>query len=139
MRRSKASNRFQQTRRPRFLDAQISPDIPIHVVRDGKSASSAPEHHCARTSRHTDQFPERAIIETWADCGHALMWDAPQHVADAVLAIPTSDQDDEALRSPVGAALVAARRAGGSVSTIHPTYLPQTITDYATARPGGAD
>jgi pimeloyl-ACP methyl ester carboxylesterase len=87
---------FRQTRRLRFLDGQtIPPAIPIHVVWGGKDRTAR-----ARTSRYTDQLPERAIIETWADCGHMLMWDAPQRVLDAVLAVPTSDQDDEASGRP---------------------------------------
>lgn len=48
-----------------------------------------------RTSRHTDQLPKHAVVETWADCGHMLTWDAPQRVIDAALALPTKDQDDE--------------------------------------------
>ena len=35
------------------------------------------------------QLPEHAVVETWADCGHMLMWDAPQRVIDAALALPT--------------------------------------------------
>jgi pimeloyl-ACP methyl ester carboxylesterase len=83
---------FKQTRRLRFLDGQRIPsDLPIHVVWGSKDQIAR-----TRTSRHTDQLPKHAIIETWNDCGHMLMWDAPQRVIDAALAIPTSDQDGEA-------------------------------------------
>jgi len=86
---------FRQTHRLRFLDGQsIPPEVPIHVVWGSKDRIAR-----ARTSRHTDQLPERAIIETWADCGHMPMWDAPQQVVDAILAIPTNDQDDESPHS----------------------------------------
>jgi pimeloyl-ACP methyl ester carboxylesterase len=85
---------FKQTRRLRFLDGRRIPaEIPVHVVWGEKDRIAR-----ARTSRHTDQLPEQATVETWTDCGHMLMWDAPQRVLDAALAIPTSDQDDEASR-----------------------------------------
>jgi pimeloyl-ACP methyl ester carboxylesterase len=83
---------FKQTRRLRFLDGQQIPaDIPVHVVWGSKDRIAR-----ARTSRHTDQLPKHAIIETWPDCGHMLTWDAPQQVIDAALAIPASSQSDHA-------------------------------------------
>ncbi len=83
---------FRQTRRLRFLDGQqISSDIPVHVVWGSKDRIAR-----ARTSRHTDQLPERAIVETWPNCGHMLMWDAPQQVINAALAIPATGQSDHA-------------------------------------------
>jgi pimeloyl-ACP methyl ester carboxylesterase len=85
---------FKQTRRLRFLDGQqIPPDIPIHVVWGDKDRIAR-----ARTSRHTDQLPAHATVETWADCGHMLTWDAPQRVIDATLAIPASSQSSETSR-----------------------------------------
>ena len=85
---------FKQTRRLRFTDGQqISPDTSIHIAWGSKDRIAR-----TRTSRHTDQLPEHAIIETWPDCGHMLTWDAPQQVVDATLAIPTSSQDGEASR-----------------------------------------
>ena len=85
---------FKQTRRLRFTDnQQISPDTSIHIAWGSKDRIAR-----TRTSRHTDQLPEHAIIETWPDCGHMLTWDAPQQVVDATLAIPTSSQDGEASR-----------------------------------------
>jgi pimeloyl-ACP methyl ester carboxylesterase len=78
---------FRQTRRLRFLDGrQIPNDIPIHVVWGNKDRIAR-----ARTSRHTDQLPEHATVETWPDCGHMLMWDAPQRVIDATLGLSGSD------------------------------------------------
>ena len=83
---------FKQTRRLRFLDGQQIPaDIPVHVVWGSKDRIAR-----VRTSRHTDQLPKHAIIETWPDCGHMLTWDAPQQVIDAALAIPASSQSDHA-------------------------------------------
>ena len=81
---------FRQTRRLRFLDGQqIRSDIPVHVVWGSKDRIAR-----TRTSRHTDQLPEHAIVETWPDCGHMLMWDAPQRVLNAALAIPTNSEGD---------------------------------------------
>ena len=75
---------FRQTRRLRFVDGQQIPsDIPLHVVWGDKDRIAR-----ARTSRHTDQLPEHTTVETWPDCGHMLMWDAPQRVIDAALALP---------------------------------------------------
>jgi len=83
---------FKQTRRLRFLDGQqIPPDIPVHVVWGSKDRIAR-----ARTSRHTDQLPTHATVETWPNCGHMLMWDAPQRVIDAAVAMPTSGQSDHA-------------------------------------------
>jgi pimeloyl-ACP methyl ester carboxylesterase len=74
---------FRQTRRLRFLDGQqIPPDIPVHVVWGSKDRIAR-----ARTSHHTDQLPEHATVETWPDCGHMLMWDAPQRVLHAALTL----------------------------------------------------
>jgi pimeloyl-ACP methyl ester carboxylesterase len=74
---------FKQTRRLRFLDGQQIPaNIPVHVVWGNKDRIAR-----ARTSHHTDQLPEHATIETWADCGHMLMWDARQRVVEAALGV----------------------------------------------------
>ena len=76
---------FRQTRRLRFLDGQqILSDIPVHIVWGDKDRIAR-----TRTSRHTDQLPTHATVETWPNCGHMLMWDAPQRVIDATLALPT--------------------------------------------------
>jgi pimeloyl-ACP methyl ester carboxylesterase len=92
---------FRQTRRLRFLGGQQIPsDIPIHVVWGQEDRIAR-----ARTSRHTDQLPAHATVETWADCGHMLMWDARQRVIDAALAISTSNQDGD----PSGCSPLPAR------------------------------
>ena len=44
----------------------------------------------ARTSRHGDQLPPHARIETWLGCGHVSVWDAPERVVAAAVALPTS-------------------------------------------------
>ncbi len=82
---------FRQTRRLRFLDGQQIPrEVPVRIVWGEKDRIAR-----GRTSRHTDQLPKHAVVETWPDCGHMLTWDAPQRVIDAALALPTKDQDDE--------------------------------------------
>jgi pimeloyl-ACP methyl ester carboxylesterase len=69
---------FKATRRLRFEDGgQIPLDVPVRVVWGEKDHIAR-----ARASRQTDPLPDHAIIETWADCGHMLMWDQK----DAVLA-----------------------------------------------------
>jgi len=74
---------FKQTRRLRFLDGQQIPfDIPIHVIWGDKDQIAR-----KRTSQHVDQLPPHATVETWPDCGHMLMWDAPQRVIDTTLAL----------------------------------------------------
>jgi pimeloyl-ACP methyl ester carboxylesterase len=79
---------FRQTRRLRFLDGQQIPaEIPVQVVWGNKDQIAR-----ARTSHHIDQLPAHATVETWTDCGHMLMWDAPQQVVEATLALPTSSQ-----------------------------------------------
>lgn len=79
---------FKQTRVLRFLDGQQIPtDVPVHVVWGEQDRIAR-----ARTSRHTDQLPDHATIETWPDCGHMAIWDTPQAVLDAALALPTADQ-----------------------------------------------
>lgn len=82
---------FRQTRRLRFLDGQRIPrEVPVRIVWGNKDRIAR-----GRTSRHTDQLPKHAVVETWPDCGHMLTWDAPQRVIDAALALPTKHQDDE--------------------------------------------
>lgn len=77
---------FKQTRRLRFQDGQqIASDTPVQVVWGEKDRIAR-----ARTSRHIDQLPKHTKVETWPNCGHMVMWDAPQRVIDAALALPTS-------------------------------------------------
>ncbi|HEY3829482.1 MAG TPA: alpha/beta fold hydrolase [Solirubrobacteraceae bacterium] len=75
---------FKQTRRLRFLDGQeISAGVPVRVVWGDRDRIAR-----ARTSRQVDQLPAHALVETWAGCGHMVMWDAPQRLVDAALALP---------------------------------------------------
>ncbi len=74
---------FKRTRCLRFLDGQsISPDVPIQIVWGAQDHIAR-----ARRSRHTDQLPRHATIETWPRCGHMLTWDDPQAVTDAALTL----------------------------------------------------
>jgi pimeloyl-ACP methyl ester carboxylesterase len=74
---------FKQTRRLRFAGGQeVSAEVPVRVVWGDRDRIAR-----VRTSRHVDQLPAHAIVETWADCGHMVMWDAPQRVLDAALAL----------------------------------------------------
>jgi len=89
---------FRQTRRLRFLDGQQIPsDIPVHVVWGDKDRIAR-----ARTSRHTDQLPKHTTVETWPNCGHMLMWDAPQQVIDAALALPAKAISTSTVSYPHG-------------------------------------
>jgi pimeloyl-ACP methyl ester carboxylesterase len=75
---------FKQTRRLRLRDGRRIPgDVPVRVIWGDRDRIAR-----KRTSRHTDQLPEHAVVETWEDCGHMLMWDAPERVTEAALALP---------------------------------------------------
>jgi pimeloyl-ACP methyl ester carboxylesterase len=92
------SEHFRQTRRLRFVDGQQIPsDIPLHVVWGDKDRIAR-----ARTSRHTDQLPAHTIVETWPDCGHMLMWDAPQRIIDAALALAAKAPSTRSMTYPQG-------------------------------------
>jgi pimeloyl-ACP methyl ester carboxylesterase len=78
---------FKRTRRLRFTDGdRIEHDVPVHVVWGEKDRVAR-----ARTSRHEDQLPGHAVVETWKACGHMLMWDAPDRVVAAALELPAGD------------------------------------------------
>ena len=75
---------FRQTRVRRFRDGRlISPETPVRVVW-GATDRLAP----ARTSRIADELPAHAQVETWPDCGHMVMWDAPGRLVSAALLLP---------------------------------------------------
>jgi pimeloyl-ACP methyl ester carboxylesterase len=83
---------FKQTRLLRFTGGQqISSDVPIRIVWGNKDEIAR-----ARTSQHTDQLPAHATVETWPDCGHMLMWDAPERVVEAALAVPATGRGSAA-------------------------------------------
>jgi pimeloyl-ACP methyl ester carboxylesterase len=69
---------FRATRRQRFTGG-ASIDVPVHVVWGGRDRIAR-----RRTSQHTDELPDHAQVEDWDDCGHVLMWDAPERVAAAI-------------------------------------------------------
>jgi pimeloyl-ACP methyl ester carboxylesterase len=72
---------FKATRRLRFRDGERIPDdVPVLVVWGEEDRIAR-----RRTSRHTDQLPEHAVVTTWADCGHMLMWDKKDEVVRAAL------------------------------------------------------
>jgi len=76
---------FRRTRTLRFRGgAAIPADIPVRVVW-GECDRVAR----ARSSRRTGELPHHALVETWEDCGHMLVWDAPERVVQAALALPT--------------------------------------------------
>jgi pimeloyl-ACP methyl ester carboxylesterase len=85
------SEHFKQTRRLRFTGGrQISRDVPIRIVWGNRDEIAR-----ARTSQHTDQIPEHATVETWPECGHMLMWDAPERVVQAALAMPPTSRGSQ--------------------------------------------
>lgn len=72
---------YRSARGIRFLDGQRI-DVPVRVVWGERDRIAR-----RRTSQHVDQLPSDASVETWRGCGHMLMWDAPERVAAAVLAL----------------------------------------------------
>lgn len=72
---------FSQTRRLRF-ESGTSIEDPITVVWGDKDRIAL-----RRKSRNTDELPPHTQVETWPDCGHMLMWDAPKRVSDTILAV----------------------------------------------------
>ena len=74
---------FRETRVQRFDDgAAIPDDVPVLVVW----GDADPIAH-RRRSRFPDALPAHARVETWRDCGHAVMWDRPADVAREVLSL----------------------------------------------------
>ncbi len=72
---------FRETRVLRFCGGQ-QVDAPLKIVWGGRDRIAL-----ARKSRNLDQLPQQTAVETWPDCGHMLMWDAPDRVLEAVRAI----------------------------------------------------
>lgn len=69
---------FRETRRLRFEDG-AGIDVPIKIVWGGRDRIALP-----RKSRNVDQLPPQVSVETWADCGHMLMWDAPERLLESI-------------------------------------------------------
>ncbi len=75
---------FLRTRVLRFTGgAAIAASVPVTVVWGERDHVAR-----ARTSQHRDELPAHARVETWADCGHLLVWDAPERVVAAALQLP---------------------------------------------------
>ncbi|MET0601528.1 MAG: alpha/beta fold hydrolase [Baekduia sp.] len=74
---------FAQTRRTRFTGGDaIASTVPVRVVWGDVDHIAK-----ASTSRHRDELPPHATVETWDRCGHMVMWDQPERVVAATLAI----------------------------------------------------
>ncbi len=74
---------FRATRRERFRGgAAIPADVPVHVVWGAEDRVAVPG------SRRRDELPRHARVETWPGCGHMVMWDRPEALVDAALALP---------------------------------------------------
>jgi pimeloyl-ACP methyl ester carboxylesterase len=72
---------FAETRRLRFQHgSQI--EVPVEVVWGERDRIALPGK-----SRSLDQLPGHVSVETWPDCGHMLMWDAPERVLESIRGI----------------------------------------------------
>jgi pimeloyl-ACP methyl ester carboxylesterase len=69
---------FAETRRLRFLGGR-SIDVPVKVIWGDKDRIALPGR-----SRFLDELPSQTQVETWTNCGHMLMWDAPDKVIAAI-------------------------------------------------------
>jgi pimeloyl-ACP methyl ester carboxylesterase len=77
---------FRQTRRLRFTGGQeIAPVVPVRVVWGDRDRIAR-----RRASRHRDELPAHAVVETWPRCGHMVMWDAAERLRAAMLALPVA-------------------------------------------------
>jgi pimeloyl-ACP methyl ester carboxylesterase len=77
---------LRRTRLLRFTGGDaIAPDVPVRVVWGAEDRVAR-----AGTSRHGDQLPAHAVVETWEGCGHVVPWDAPQRFLRAALALPAA-------------------------------------------------
>ena len=57
-------------------------DVPLRIVWGERDRIAR-----RRSSQLLDQLPPDVAVERWAGCGHMLMWDAPERVTDAILAL----------------------------------------------------
>lgn len=75
---------FAQTRGLRFTGGGAIPaSLPVRVVWGAEDRIAL-----ERRSRHRDELPAHAEVETWASCGHMTMWDQPERTVAAALALP---------------------------------------------------
>ena len=89
---------FRQTRRLRFLDGQ---QIPA-TSRSTSSGAARTESPASPNITPHRPAPRARDHETWADCGHMLIWDAPQQVIDAALTLPTQAVSTRTVSYPPG-------------------------------------
>jgi pimeloyl-ACP methyl ester carboxylesterase len=73
---------FAETRRLRFEDG-VAIGCPVKVIWGARDRIALP-----RKSRNLDQLPTHATAETWAECGHMLMWDAPERLLESIRTMP---------------------------------------------------
>jgi pimeloyl-ACP methyl ester carboxylesterase len=69
---------FAETRRLRFEDG-TDIDVPIRIVWGGRDRIAI-----RRKSRDVSRLPSQVSVETWPDCGHMLMWDAPDRLLESI-------------------------------------------------------
>lgn len=65
---------FSETRRLRFTGGQEI-GVPVKVIWGDKDRIAR-----KGKSDNLDELPPQTEVETWAGCGHMLMWDAPDQV-----------------------------------------------------------
>lgn len=69
---------FAETRRLRFEDG-AGIDVPVRIIWGGRDRIALP-----RKSRNVNRLPPQVSVETWDDCGHMLMWDAPERLLESI-------------------------------------------------------
>ncbi len=73
---------FRAAKRERFRGGAAI-DVPVRVVYGDDDRIAKPW----RDERA--ELPAHATVETWPACGHLVMWDAPERLVEAALALPT--------------------------------------------------
>jgi pimeloyl-ACP methyl ester carboxylesterase len=72
----------RETRALRFEGgAAIAAGVPVRVVWGDRDHVAL-----AGKSRFGDELPAHAVVETWPDCGHMVMWDCPRQTVAVALA-----------------------------------------------------
>lgn len=79
---------FRQTRVLRFTGGdEIPATTPVTVIWGDHDRIAL-----RRRSRHEDELPAHALVETWPRCGHMVMWDCRERLVERILA----ETDDSA-------------------------------------------
>lgn len=73
---------FRAARATRFTDGERI-NVPVHVVFAENDRIASVKH-----AQVTDELPDHAVVEHWPQCGHLPMWDQPDRVVAAALALP---------------------------------------------------